>query len=244
MRLPYLLKLSPENTSMHIKTRLMHSCLLATSVLLAACSSPYEIPSDAHWNESVAYRIDDHRYISIRSPSGACQSDEGRIYYSDEKSRIHTVAGHNNVKTADYYYRGYYAVRSTPDIIAIPVFVTYDKSPTELAIRYSRDGGQTFDSFNAEYHNESDSNAVILDGTQLYVVRLGDDGKVVSARKFDLSKHISPWLVGQRENEEFIPASRASEIPMNLKSPSGQTRWNCFIAAGKSSATRTAATGE
>jgi len=143
------------------------AAVLALSLAACTSTSPHAdaAPPEVE-HEYLVYRIDDHRYITIRA-SGLCDGYiQGDIYYNDTREGVRTFVSFTGPMN-NGLYRDYYAVHSNPQYIAIPSIAYSDFSREEsMHIDYSHDGGRTFQWF-ASGHDSPDF-AVILDGKNLY----------------------------------------------------------------------------
>ncbi|EDT40927.1 hypothetical protein [Burkholderia ambifaria] len=182
------------------------------------------------WHEYVVYRIDDHRYISIRSPQTCDGHLDGNIYYNDTRSRVRTFVSFTG-SAANGLYRGYYAISASSTYIAIPALAFSKTRGMLLRIYYSSDGGRTFQWFLAG-SRRSDI-AIILNENKLYLTGANEkDGLSYSGESgvvFDISKEmdwrISHYKAGSSAFDKY--AGNVYGIPRDQRSPSGETHWIC-----------------
>jgi len=202
-------------------------------VLLSACSLliPPGIPSGmanpsvrssriADYPEHFAYRIDDHRYITIQGNDDC----DGMIYYHDTRLGIRTAVATTGLTLGDGAFRGYYAINS--DYIAIPAIKFSQTSGALLYLYYSRDGGKTFDRFLFGGYDPG-LDIVILNGKTLYVARMSQDPKegVYLAYQYDISHELIT-----EQGQQLVIGDTWIEpplVPLSVRSSSGITRWVC-----------------
>ncbi|MBN3830774.1 hypothetical protein [Burkholderia sp. Ac-20344] len=214
--------------------RRIRSVVAVVAIFLGACvhaDRPVRktVPEE-DWHEYVVYRIDDHRYISIRSPQTCDGHIDGNIYYNDTRSGVRTFVSFTG-SAANGLYRGYYAVRANPTYIAIPALAFSQTSGMLLRIYYSYDGGKNFQWFLVG--DESANVAIIVDEEKLYLTaanfRGGMDYSGKSGVAFDISRDMN-WRIAhyRAESSAFDAyAKTVYGIPRNIRSPSGQTHWRC-----------------
>ena len=171
--------------------------------------------------EHFAYRIDDHRYITIKGNSNC----EGRIYYYDTRLGIRTSVATTGFSLGNGAFNGYYAIDS--DYIAIPALEFSEISGGLLYIYYSRDQGRTFKYFLASGDGGRGA-IVIAKGDALYVAQRSSvqEAGLVWAKAYDVSHQIAidAFHNAVKPNGQFIdPRS----VPLKIQSPSLSTRWTC-----------------
>ncbi|EDT40928.1 conserved hypothetical protein [Burkholderia ambifaria MEX-5] len=211
----------------------MRLVVVVLSIFLAACvntTRPRQVPSEADWHEYVVYRIDDHRYISIRSPQICNGHLDGNIYYNDTQSGVRTFVSFTG-PMRNGLYRGYYAVRANPAYIAIPAISFSQTSGMLLRVYYSSDGGRTFQWFLAG--GKRSDIAIIVDDNKLYMTsaneRAGADYSGKSGVVFDISMNMD-WRIAHYDSETSVFERYARQvygIARDIKSPSGATHWTC-----------------
>ena len=220
------------------RVRLM---VIVVSFFLAACANTArpgrQVPPEADWHEYVVYRIDDNRYISILSPQTCDGYLDGNIYYNDTHTGIRTFVSFAGW-TANGLYQGYYAVQSDPNYIAIPIRRFSQTIGMLIRIYYSYDGGRTFHWF-ATGGNDKHS-AIILDGKLLYRTRIDpsypNDYANYGASVYDISQDMGDSFAHYDPATTFETYGRSvprHQVPFDLKSPSGATRWSCPGASGQ-----------
>jgi len=218
------------------KKRLFLAALMMP-FLLAACANSAQPTADASsvvdFREYVVYRIDDSRYITIRSkhPCISGQMD-GQIFYYDSSKNIRTFVSFTGGENTGLY-RGYYAVHSTSNYIAIPSRSESEVRGGLLHINYSHDGGRTFQWFllgNDDLHY-----AVIQNENDLYVTKVDHRGLIGYSDRsdfvLDINQNMDPDDSHYSNTAPAIerygkPVAR-QKIPLNMKSPSGATHWTC-----------------
>ncbi|WP_257010626.1 T6SS immunity protein Tli3 family protein [Burkholderia ubonensis] len=179
----------------------------------------------------MVYRIDDYRYISIRSPQKCNGHLDGNIYYNDTRSGVRTFVSFTG-PMRNGLYRGYYAIQSNSNNIAIPSLAFSQTSGMFMRIYYSHDGGRTFHWFKAGVDDKN--NALILIEGLLYWTRMNlsnqseyaNEGASVYDIERDMGKtfaHYDPVTTF----EKYGKSVSRSQIPLNMKSPSGETHWSC-----------------
>ncbi|WP_230961909.1 hypothetical protein [Burkholderia anthina] len=204
------------------------------SIFLAACVNTTrpvrETLREEDWNEYVVYRIDDHRYISIRSPQTCDGHIDGNIYYNDTRSGVRTLVSFTG-SAANGLYRGYYAINASSSYIAIPALAFSQTRGMLLRIYYSYDGGKKFQWFLVG--EESANVAIIVDEKKLYLtpanLRGGTSYSGESGVAFDISKDMD-WRIARysAESSAFDAyAKTVHGIPRDIRSPSGLTHWHC-----------------
>ncbi|WP_230961849.1 hypothetical protein [Burkholderia anthina] len=216
----------------------MRLVVVVLSILLAACVNTTrparQAVSEADWHEYVVYRIDDHRYISIRSPQTCDGHIDGNIYYNDTSSGVRTFVSFTG-SAANGLYRGYYAVRADPTYIAIPALAFSQTSGMQLRIYYSSDGGKTFQWFWAG--GRRSNVAIILNNNKLYITSANERGGaeysgksgVVFDVSTDMDRRIAHYGEGISVFEKY--AEKVYGIERNIKSPSGVTHWDCPLTS-------------
>jgi hypothetical protein len=188
--------------------------------------TPTRVKSTSDYPEHFVYRIDDHRYITIKGNSGC----EGVIYYYDTRLGIRTAVAATGLTLGVGTFGGYYAIDS--DYLAIPATVFSQTSGEFIYIYYSRDGGKTFDSFwagadvSGRYSHEE--NVIIVKDNLLYLARNNRDapGNLYMATLYDVSRQI----VVNESRHAVLPDGRPIDpglVPFSVKSPSGSSKWNC-----------------
>ncbi|WP_230945823.1 T6SS immunity protein Tli3 family protein [Burkholderia vietnamiensis] len=121
------------------------SSIILVSFALVACASFEQrnvpVSSAVDFREYEVYRIDNNRYITIRSrhPCIGGQMD-GQIFYYDDSKNVRTLVSFTGGENTGVY-RGYYAVRSSSNYVAIPSRSESDVRGGLLHINYSHDGG-------------------------------------------------------------------------------------------------------
>ncbi|WP_244136359.1 hypothetical protein [Burkholderia sp. BCC0405] len=210
---------------------------LAMPFLLVACAnsaqSTASAPSKADFREYVVYRIDDSRYITIRSkhPCIVGQMD-GQIFYYDTRHNVRTMVSFTGGENTGLY-RGYYAVRSSSNYIAIPSRSESETRGGLLRINYSSDGGRTFQWFLVG--NDDRDYVVIQDESDLYVTKVNRDDPASYSNRSDfvlnINQDMNPVISHYSDTVPAMyhygkPVSRR-QIPLNMKSPSGATHWTC-----------------
>ncbi|WP_244136360.1 hypothetical protein [Burkholderia sp. BCC0405] len=211
--------------------------VLVMSFLLVACAnsaqSTASAPSKADFREYVVYRIDDSRYITIRSkhPCIVGQMD-GQIFYYDDSKNVRTLVSFTGGENTGLY-RGYYAVRSSANYIAIPSRSESERRGGLLHINYSRDGGQTFQWL--LLGGDSKDYALIQDENYLYFTQFDrnnpNDYSDRSGFVLDINRAMDPEI--SHYDNAAMPFARYGkpiarrQIPLTMKSPSGATHWTC-----------------
>ena len=214
--------------------RQIRLAVIAASIFLVACVNTArparQAVSEADWHEYVVYRIDENRYISIRSPQTCDGHIDGNIYYNDTRSGVRTFVSFTG-SAANGLYRGYYAINASPAYIAIPALALSKTRGMLLRIYYSSDGGRTFQWFLAGARR-SDL-AIILNENKLYLTAADDQrGAGYSGESgvvFDISKDMD-WRVAHYKGETSAfdrYAENVYKITRNIKSPSGLVKWSC-----------------
>ncbi|WP_175948454.1 T6SS immunity protein Tli3 family protein [Burkholderia pyrrocinia] len=176
--------------------------------------------------EHFAYRIDDHRYITIQGNRNC----EGQIWYYDTRLGVRTAVAATGLTLGDGAFGGYYAINS--EYVAIPAIVFSQTSGVFLYIYYSYDGGRTFKSFwagadvSGRYSHEE--NVIVLNGKFLYIARKSREAPVdvYLSRLYDVSHDIP---VGD-DQHAIKPEGQWVDphlVPLTIKSPSGSTKWSC-----------------
>ncbi|ABO58093.1 hypothetical protein Bcep1808_5142 [Burkholderia vietnamiensis G4] len=212
------------------------SPIILVSFALAACANLEQrdvpVSSVDDFREYVVYRIDDSRYITIRSkhPCIGGQID-GQIFYYDADRNVRTMVsftgGMNNG-----LYQGYYAINSAPQYVAIPSISFSEIRGVLLYINYSGDGGRTFNRLLLAEGGTSEY-AIILNGSDLFF-----SGSLVNPEKeFDDIVYEDSYDIGQRGSDDvarygekkYSKKISRREIPFGLKSPSGEMHWKCSI---------------
>ncbi|WP_423396393.1 T6SS immunity protein Tli3 family protein [Burkholderia sp. LMG 21824] len=211
---------------------------LALLFFFAACANTAQpvagASSKADFHEYEVYRIDDSRYITIRSkhPCIGGQMD-GQIFYYDARQNVRTMVsftgGMNNG-----LYRGYYAIQSTPNFIAIPSFAFSERRGMLLRINYSHDGGRTFKWFLAGYDDRPDY-SIIQKGNYLYLTvfdqksssNYSDRPGAVLDIDQDMDPETSHYDNTSVPIEIYGKTVVRHQIPLSMKSPSGATHWTC-----------------
>ncbi|MGA7817021.1 T6SS immunity protein Tli3 family protein, partial [Caballeronia sp.] len=95
--------------------------------------TPIHVKSGDNYPEHFVYRIDDHRYITIKGNDGC----EGTIYYYDTRLDVRTAVAATGLTLGAGAFSGYYAIDS--DYVAIPAIVFSQTSGERLYIYYSTD---------------------------------------------------------------------------------------------------------
>ncbi|EDT40929.1 conserved hypothetical protein [Burkholderia ambifaria MEX-5] len=210
-------------------------------IFLAACVNTTrpgrQAVSESDWHEYVVYRIDDHRYISIRSPQICNGHLDGNIYYNDTQSGVRTFVSFTG-PMRNGLYRGYYAIRSESDYIAIPALSFSRTSGMFMRIYYSSNGGRTFNWFSTG-QDDLDA-ALILDGKLLYRTRVNirnsGDYDNDGASVYDVSKNMGDDFAHHDPSatvEKYGWRVSRSQIPFGVRSPSGENHWACPGYPGK-----------
>ena len=206
------------------------------SIFLVACvntAQPVrETLREEDWNEYVVYRIDDHRYISIRSPQTCDGHIDGNIYYNDTRSGVRTFVSFTG-SAANGLYRGYYAINSESAYITIPARAFSRTRGMLLRIYYSTDGGRTFQWFLTGI--DSRNRAVILNGKNLYITEFdiknqsnySDYSGVLYDISAAMNESISHYNVDGGAFSKYGKSVSRRAIPLDMKSPSGETHWVC-----------------
>ncbi|WP_322068981.1 T6SS immunity protein Tli3 family protein [Paraburkholderia bannensis] len=191
--------------------------------------------SDANWYEYVVYRIDDHRFITIRSPQKCDGHLDGNIYYNDTHKGVRTFVSFTG-SAANGLYRGYYAVNSDLEYIAIPSLSFSQTRGMMLHINYSHDGGHTFRSF--ILGNETSDIAVLVEDKNLFLTTIdlrksGSSSLRSVGVRFDISQNMESdtalFNAGTSVVEKY--GRDIYKIPPDIKSPSGEIRWSCPLAS-------------
>ncbi|MBN3830776.1 hypothetical protein [Burkholderia sp. Ac-20344] len=191
------------------------------------------------WHEYVVYRIDDHRYISIRSPQICNGHLDGNIYYNDTQSGVRKFVSFTG-PMRNGLYQGYYAVRTDPMHIAIPAISFSQIRGMMLRIYYSHDGGRSFQGFSVGPYSGED-NVVLLNGNDLYIARRNpmrpedysrSPGVVYDIDK-DMDRRVAFSAAPPTAFDKYGKGVYRYQVPFDLKSPSGETRWTCPIAIDK-----------
>ena len=214
------------------QTRLM---AVLVPIFLAACVNTTrpvrETLREEDWNEYVVYRIDDHRYISIRSPQTCDGHLDGNIYYNDTRSGVRTFVSFTG-SAANGLYRGYYAVHSDSNYIAIPARAFSRTSGMFMRIYYSYDGGRTFHWFTTGSNDKN--SALILVDDLLYWTRVNpansSDYKNEGATVYNIGRNMDENITHYDPVAMFDKYGRSvprRQIPFDFGSPSGETRWAC-----------------
>jgi hypothetical protein len=209
------IKNSTISKSTKISSALIFSSLFGCSNLSAPDDDlKISLTNDS---EHLVYKIDNHRYITIKG-NDAC---EGRIYYYDKKIGIKTSVASTGL---DGFFTGYYANDSAN--IVIPAIQFSEISGDNLYIYYSTDRGRTFNYFWASIYG-LENQIIIAKGELLYIAQKSTSEKtLIWAHSYDLSKeirvdkfrHVSP----NQEN-----TIKPSSVPLETVSPSKLTRWTC-----------------
>lgn len=212
--------------------------IILVSFALAACASfeRRSVPasSAADFREYVVYRIDDNRYITIRSkhPCGFGQLD-GQIFYYDIHRNVRTMVSFTG-GMANGLYGGYYAIQSDSKYIAIPSLSFSETRGMMLRINYSHDGGRTFQWFLTGYDNRPDY-AVIQKENYLYLTIFDQKSSRDDFDRFgtvldigqDMDYEISHYDNPTSALDVYGKSIARRQIPLGMKSPSGATKWIC-----------------
>jgi hypothetical protein len=185
----------------------------------------------------MVYRIDDHRYMTIESRYPCINGQiDGEIYYYDTRQNIRTPVAYTG-DADNGLYRGYYAVHSIPQYIAIPSVAFSQTLGMILHINYSRDGGRTFQWFRVGDYNPKI--AILIDNNKLFLSTMQSEKPVAHLNSagvlFDIGEDMSPEVAHFTGNISAIGqyGKDVREIPVEIQSPSGQTRWTCPTAPEK-----------
>ncbi|HDR9000791.1 TPA: hypothetical protein QDA99_000288 [Burkholderia vietnamiensis] len=215
------------------------SPIILVSFALAACASFEQrnvpVSSAVDFREYEVYRIDNNRYITIRSrhPCIGGQMD-GQIFYYDDSKNVRTLVSFTGGENTGVY-RGYYAVRSSSNYVAIPSRSESDVRGGLLHINYSHDGGQTFQWF--LLGNDDSHYAVIQNESDLYVTKIDDKDPAGYSDRYDyvldINQNVDPDDSHYSNTPPALgrygkPVSR-QKIPLSIKSPSGATHWTCPV---------------
>ncbi|MGA7817020.1 T6SS immunity protein Tli3 family protein [Caballeronia sp.] len=117
------------------------SGLIPAGTAVEMNGTPTDVKNIQDYPENLAYRIDDHRYITIKGNDGR----EGTIYYYDTRLGVRTAVAATGLTLGDGAFGGYYAVDS--EYVAIPAIVFFQTNGPLLYVHYSNNGGRTFNEF-------------------------------------------------------------------------------------------------
>jgi hypothetical protein len=220
-----------------LRNSVLYLVALATSFFLSACAGP---PTSQAQNpkpperEYMVYRIDDHRYITIESRYPCINGQiDGKIYYYDTRQNIRTAVAYTG-DADNGLYRGYYAIHADSSYVAIPSLSFSQTSGMKLRINYSHDGGRTFQWFRVGDYNPKiailvNNNNLILSTTRSeeLVTHFNSSGVL-----FDISQDMDPEIAHFTGNISVFGkyGKDVYEVPTEIQSPSGQTRWTCPVA--------------
>ncbi|WP_230945822.1 T6SS immunity protein Tli3 family protein [Burkholderia vietnamiensis] len=211
--------------------------IILASFALTACASfeqrDVPVSSAVDFREYEVYRIDNNRYITIRSrhPCIGGQMD-GQIFYYDDAKNVRTLVSFTG-DANNGLYNGYYAVRSDSKFIAIPSLAFSETRGMLLHINYSHDGGRTFRWF---LLGGDDADYLITQNENYLFVTKSDrnDPREYSSLpgfyldiNLDLDSKVSHYSDTPPALEVYGKPVSRQKIPLNMRSPSGATHWTC-----------------
>jgi len=202
--------------------------------------TPTRVKSTNDYPEHFAYRIDDHRYITIKGNSNC----EGTIYYYDTRLGIRTAVAATGLTLGDGAFSGYYAVDS--DYVVIPAIVFSQISGVKLYIYYSQDNGRSFSSFLRGGY-AMDEEGILLQGNKLYSINLRRKDSDISPiagyvdrknlppvayEKQDIERATLFYVDREIKTDPYQPGNvgqpiEIGQIPPGIHSPSGMVKWTC-----------------
>jgi len=183
--------------------------------------TPTRVKNINDYPEHLVYRIDDHRFITIKGT----ESCVGTVYFYDNRIGIRTPVAATGLTLGDGLFRGSFAIDSK--FIAIPIIIFSQIRGPLLYVYYSRDNGKTFKRF-LSGSEDGIREVFLLKDENLYVARVAGRGVTgySSGFLYDISQEIlldHEGFAQQPDSHRIIP----SQIPTDISSPSGSTKWEC-----------------
>jgi hypothetical protein len=182
--------------------------------------TPTRVKSTSDYPEHFVYRIDEHRYITIRGNNNC----EGTIYYYDTRLKIRTAVAATGLTLGDGAFSGYYAIDS--NYIAIPSIKFSQTNGILLYVYYSSDDGRTFKNFLAGGYGLGQDVFILKDKT-LYIARKSHNPLQGIYEAYSFSVDSDVVDDSHRSGSLSRQQLDVMRVPINTKSPSLSTSWSC-----------------
>ena len=200
---------------------LLSGCGWAEIIAVGAGAMPVDkyVPTNYDSPPQTIYRIDSQRYFTIENYEDC--SEGGDVYYHDTRIALKTKVGPNGIGI----WPGLYRINPDDTHIALPSYSCGDKG-CYLGIRFSTDGGKTFERFATGwrfgFHFSADEGGkharVLVTKNAIYAL---DNEISIYRWTFD------PGMRGD-EVENSLRDHDKNPFPVPaVKTPTGQERFHC-----------------